>query len=101
MRGEPTLFLPGQDHAGIATQMLVEKALAAEGISRNAIGREAFLKKVCSRANVPEFGKMEACDQLPLAFVVVEHTYVMSSGVINAWELCLERFALQGTKLRL
>lgn len=55
MRGEPTLFLPGQDHAGIATQMLVEKALAAEGISRNAIGREAFLNKVCSRASVASF----------------------------------------------
>ncbi|CAM9542848.1 unnamed protein product [Pylaiella littoralis] len=46
MRGEPTLFLPGQDHAGIATQMLVEKALAAEGIDRKEIGREAFLEKV-------------------------------------------------------
>ena len=49
MRGEPTLFLPGQDHAGIATQMLVERALAAEGISRSDIGREAFLKKVFTR----------------------------------------------------
>ncbi|CAN0517527.1 unnamed protein product, partial [Ectocarpus sp. 12 AP-2014] len=46
MRGEPTLFLPGQDHAGIATQMLVERALAAEGIDRKEIGREAFLEKV-------------------------------------------------------
>ncbi|CAN0089102.1 unnamed protein product [Scytosiphon promiscuus] len=46
MRGEPTLFLPGQDHAGIATQMLVERALAAEGIDRKEIGREAFLDKV-------------------------------------------------------
>lgn len=45
MRGEPTLFLPGQDHAGIATQMLVERALAAEGIDRKEIGREAFLDK--------------------------------------------------------
>ena len=48
MRGEPTLFLPGQDHAGIATQMLVERALAAEGIDRKEIGREAFLNKVCT-----------------------------------------------------
>lgn len=46
MRGKPTLFLPGQDHAGIATQMLVERALAAEGIDRKEIGREAFLDKV-------------------------------------------------------
>lgn len=46
MRGEPTLFLPGQDHAGIATQMIVEKALAEDGIHRTEIGREAFLSKV-------------------------------------------------------
>lgn len=46
MRGKPALFLPGQDHAGIATQMLVERALAEEGIKRQDIGREAFLNKV-------------------------------------------------------
>ncbi|CAM9452509.1 unnamed protein product, partial [Discosporangium mesarthrocarpum] len=46
MRGEPTLFLPGTDHAGIATQMLVERALAAEGLSRKELGREVFLEKM-------------------------------------------------------
>ncbi len=46
MRGDNTLFLPGTDHAGIATQMLVERALAAEGISRREIGREEFVRRV-------------------------------------------------------
>ncbi|CAM9653610.1 unnamed protein product [Chrysoparadoxa australica] len=46
MRGEPTLWLPGTDHAGIATQMVVEKSLAAEGIQRKELGREGFLEKV-------------------------------------------------------
>lgn len=46
MKGVETLWLPGTDHAGIATQMLVEKALAAEGISRTDLGREAFLSRV-------------------------------------------------------
>ncbi len=46
MRGHPTLWLPGTDHAGIATQMLVERALRAEGIERKEIGREAFLERV-------------------------------------------------------
>lgn len=46
MRGEPTLWLPGTDHAGIATQMLVERALRAEGVERTALGREKFLEKV-------------------------------------------------------
>lgn len=46
MRGHPTLWLPGTDHAGIATQLVVEKALKAEGTSRIEMGREEFLKQV-------------------------------------------------------
>ena len=44
MTGHVTLWLPGTDHAGIATQVMVERKLAAEGTSREAVGREAFLK---------------------------------------------------------
>ncbi|CDF37740.1 unnamed protein product [Chondrus crispus] len=40
MKGRPTLWLPGTDHAGIATQLVVEKMLAKEGIKRQDIGRE-------------------------------------------------------------
>jgi len=46
MRGRPTLWLPGTDHAGIATQLQVEKLLAEEGKTREGVGREAFLEKV-------------------------------------------------------
>src|ERR1035438_4885426 len=46
MRGDNTLFLPGVDHAGIATQILVERSLAKEGISRKQIGREEFEKRI-------------------------------------------------------
>jgi valyl-tRNA synthetase len=46
MRGEPTLWLPGTDHAGIATQLLVERQLKLEGLSRQEIGREKFLERV-------------------------------------------------------
>ncbi len=45
MRGKATLYLPGTDHAGIATQMLVERSLAEEGLCRSEIGREAFLQR--------------------------------------------------------
>ncbi|GMH77539.1 hypothetical protein TrST_g5698 [Triparma strigata] len=44
MRGRPTLWTPGTDHAGIATQLQVEKRLIAEGKTREEVGREAFLK---------------------------------------------------------
>ncbi len=45
MKGESTLWVPGTDHAGIATQMLVEKSLAKEGLKRDEIGREEFLRR--------------------------------------------------------
>ncbi len=46
MKGEPTLYLPGTDHAGIATQWVVERMLAADGITRHELGRERFTERV-------------------------------------------------------
>jgi valyl-tRNA synthetase len=46
MRGYNTLWLPGMDHAGIATQNVVERELAKEGLSRHDLGREAFIERV-------------------------------------------------------
>jgi len=46
MRGFITLWLPGTDHAGIATQMMVEKRLAQEGKKRRDVGREKFVERV-------------------------------------------------------
>jgi len=46
MLGDSTLWLPGKDHAGIATQWVVERLLAQEGVSRHELGREKFLERV-------------------------------------------------------
>ena len=46
MQGYEVLWLPGMDHAGIATQSLVEKQLAAESVSKEDLGREAFVEKI-------------------------------------------------------
>src|SRR3990167_2689656 len=46
MQGYNTLWQPGMDHAGIATQMVVERQLAAEELTRETVGREPFVKKV-------------------------------------------------------
>ncbi|MDH4018218.1 MAG: valine--tRNA ligase [Xanthomonadales bacterium] len=46
MQGDSTLWQPGMDHAGIATQMVVERQLANEGVSRHDIGREKFVESV-------------------------------------------------------
>jgi len=46
MRGDNTLWQPGTDHAGIATQIVVERQLDAQGVSRHDLGREKFIEKV-------------------------------------------------------
>jgi valyl-tRNA synthetase len=46
MRGKPTRWIMGTDHAGIATQVQVEKELVSEGTSRQELGREAFIERV-------------------------------------------------------
>jgi len=46
MKGEPTLWLPGVDHAGIATQNVVEKELAKEGTNRHELGRTKLLERI-------------------------------------------------------
>ena len=51
MRGEPTLWLPGTDHAGIATQVVVERQLARQGQTKDGIDREQFTKLTWEWAN--------------------------------------------------
>src|SRR5213075_1438691 len=46
MCGEIAVWVPGTDHAGIATQMMVERKLKSEGTCRQALGREAFVDRV-------------------------------------------------------
>lgn len=46
MQGYDTLWMPGTDHAGIATQNVVERMLAKEGLDRHQLGREAFIRRV-------------------------------------------------------
>ena len=46
MKGEPTLWLPGTDHAGIAAQVVVEQLLAQEGLDRHKLGREKFQQRM-------------------------------------------------------
>ncbi len=54
MKGEPTLWLPGTDHAGIATQAVVEKQIRKEGKTKKDLGREEFVKRIWEWKN--EFG---------------------------------------------
>ena len=51
MKGQPTLWLPGTDHAGIATQVVVEQQLAGQSLTRKDVGRERFLQMAWKWAN--------------------------------------------------
>jgi valyl-tRNA synthetase len=51
MKGEPTLWLPGFDHSGIAAQVVVERLLAKEGITRQEMGREKFTERMMAWAD--------------------------------------------------
>jgi len=51
MKGDPTLWLPGVDHAGIATQYMVQQAMADEGLDRHDLGRERFMERVWDWVN--------------------------------------------------
>jgi len=51
MGGDPTLWLPGVDHAGIAAQVVVEQQLAGEGLDRHKLGRDKFLERMRQWAN--------------------------------------------------
>ncbi|TCP14629.1 valyl-tRNA synthetase [Crenobacter luteus] len=52
MKGDNTVWIPGTDHAGIATQIVVERQLAEQGVSRHDLGRDAFIDKVWEWKNV-------------------------------------------------
>src|SRR5687767_12846384 len=57
MRGYRTLWLPGMDHAGISTQLMVSRALKKEGKSRHDLGREKFVERVWKRSEERRVGK--------------------------------------------
>ena len=64
MQGKKVLWQPGTDHAGIATQMVVERNLAKEGVSRHDLGREKFIETVWPETKlglIPKPKHTEAC----------------------------------------
>ena len=94
MKGEPALYLPGSDHAGIATQVVVERALAEEGITRHDLGREGFNERVW--AWVDEYGGRiyeqlkrlgASCDWERVAFTLDDGpSYAVRTMFVNLYE---------------
>jgi valyl-tRNA synthetase len=79
MKGEPTLWLPGVDHAAIAAQVVVERELAKEGLDRHQLGREKFLERMyqwvadCRQTITQQLMKIGvSCDWTRLHFTMDE-----------------------------
>ena len=84
MSGVPTLWLPGTDHAGIATQWAVERQLAAEGRDRHELGREKFLKLVWE--HVEKYGGIihEQSRRLGISADSSRHKFTLDPGPVKA-----------------
>ncbi len=89
MLGDDTVFIPGTDHAGIATQIVVERQLDAEGVSRHHLGREKFLERVWAwkersgNAITGQFRRLgSSCDWSREYFTMDER---LSRGVIEVF----------------
>jgi len=84
MQGYSTLFLPGMDHAGIATQARVEATLREEGVSRHDLGREKFLEKVWEWKHIYAEHIREQWEKLGLALDYSRERFTMDEGLSQA-----------------
>lgn len=84
MQGYSTLFLPGMDHAGIATQARVEATLREEGISRHDLGREKFVEKVWEWKHIYAGHIREQWEKLGLALDYSRERFTMDEGLSRA-----------------
>lgn len=84
MQGYSTLFLPGMDHAGIATQARVEATLREEGITRHDLGRETFIEKVWEWKHIYAGHIREQWEKLGLALDYSRERFTMDEGLSRA-----------------
>lgn len=84
MSGYEALWLPGTDHAGIATQNVVEKKLRAEGTDRHALGREKFLEKTWEWANEHKSAILNQFKRLGASFDRSRERFTLDKGCSDA-----------------
>ncbi|MBC8104305.1 MAG: valine--tRNA ligase [Cytophagales bacterium] len=91
MRGYNTLILPGTDHAGIATQSVVERQIAKEGLTRQDLGREAFVARVWEWKN--EYGDriVSQLQRLGCGYDWDRLRFTMDEGYVDAILTVFER----------
>ncbi len=84
MSGYETLWVPGTDHAGIATQNVVEKKLREKGVSRYDLGREKFLEETWNWANAHKSRILDQCKRLGASFDRSRERFTFDKGCSEA-----------------
>ena len=84
MSGYEALWIPGTDHAGIATQNVVEKKLREKGLSRYDLGREEFLKETWDWANKHKSAILDQCKRLGASFDRTRERFTFDKGCSDA-----------------
>ena len=84
MSGYETLWMPGTDHAGIATQNVVEKKLREEGKTRFDLGREKFIEKTWEWANEHKDAILHQCKRLGASFDLSRSRFTLDKGCSEA-----------------
>ena len=96
MLGAETLWLPGTDHAGIATQALMERQLAAEGTSRSELGRDAFLARTHAWREATAETITSQMRRLGMSPDWDRSTYTLDPGPARATHAAFSRLFQQG-----
>jgi valyl-tRNA synthetase len=96
MRGFETLFLPGSDHAGIATQNVVERELAKQGLTRHELGREKFVEKVWEWKDVYHARITEQHKRLGVSCDWARERFTLDNGLSRAVRTAFVRLYEKG-----
>lgn len=84
MSGYEALWIPGTDHAGLATQNVVEKQLAKEGLTRHDLGREKFVEKTWEWTNEHKSHILDQCKRLGASFDRSRERFTFDEGCSEA-----------------
>src|SRR5579875_2757829 len=96
MRGDPTLWVPGEDHAGIATQNVVEKQIALEDTNRHELGREKFLERVWEWVNKYKHRIQDQHRRLGASCDWSRERFTLDEGLARAVRLVFVRLYEEG-----
>ncbi|MBR1942858.1 valine--tRNA ligase [bacterium] len=84
MAGYEALWIPGTDHAGLATQNVVEKQLAKKGLTRHDLGREKFIEETWNWTNEHKSAILDQCKRLGVSFDRTRERFTFDKGCSDA-----------------